>query len=134
MVPAAASPDPTSQASSAARTVIGPASAGVPPPPAAGGAGAVLVQPARAAAAAARTAVLMPARGLRDMVLLGLRDGGGGGGGLALRQQEEGEHDRDVGDPDDRRQHRGLRREVEDALEQGSVPGVRRDDRADVEA
>ena len=65
------------------------------------GGGAVLVQPA-SAAAAARTAVVIPARDLRDMVLL--RSAGTGAGVVAaraLRQQEQGEHDRDVGDPDD---------------------------------
>ena len=49
------------------------------------------------------------------------------------RQQEQRQDHADVRDPGDRLEHRGLRREVEDPLQQRAVPGVRWDRRAHVE-
>src|SRR4051794_4309094 len=143
MLPAGASAALTWQTVSLAATVIGPPAAASPPPAGAVG-GAVLVQPATTATTASAP-VHSAARDVRDMVLLDRAgaDGGGGSGGAgcgrrggpraALRPQEEGEHHGHVADPDDRLEHRGLRGEVEDPLQQGPVPGVRRDGRADVE-
>ena len=75
IVPAGASTALTSQAVSAAWTVIGPPAAADAPPPDDAAGGAVLVQPARATAAPAVSSVATEraAADLRDMVLLGAR-------------------------------------------------------------